>query len=292
MDDEPFLEACLDDNRKVVRESAQVLLWRLPESRLVQRMIERATPLLKLTNAGLRRKAAIEVNFPTELTAEMQRDGVIPWKKSDRFEEDAYYLAHLLFAIRPTFWCEHWDISGDDLYSALMNSPQKDVLLEVWTSAAVLTRDAAFDAILLSHEIEALNPADLRQIAAMISDETRELVILRRLQNDRDALKQNIQVVQTLLTLHHTAWSDELSQVFLATLDRYLNKGKVRPPRELYGIIQIAAVQMSPGLGPEMMRVLHSETSAEKMWADLVDEIRLLLEFRQEMLTAIHNARN
>ena len=33
VDDEPFLEAALDDRRKEVRQNAAALLWRLPESR-------------------------------------------------------------------------------------------------------------------------------------------------------------------------------------------------------------------------------------------------------------------
>ena len=49
---------------------------------------------------------------------------------------------------------------------------------------------------------------------------------------------------------------------------------------------------MSPALRPAIMLILQTETSAEKMWADLIDEIRLLLEFRQEMITAIHTEVN
>src|SRR5690606_32529039 len=53
MDDEPFLESCLDDSRKEVREQAQILLMALPGSRLVQRMIDRATSQLTLAKSGL-----------------------------------------------------------------------------------------------------------------------------------------------------------------------------------------------------------------------------------------------
>jgi hypothetical protein len=75
----------------------------------------------------------------------------------------------------------------------------------------------------------------------------------------------------------------------LASLDRYLQKGKVRPPRELYEILKHAAAHMPPILRGELSRVLQTDTSAEKMWTDLMDEIRLLLDFRQEMLTAIYS---
>jgi hypothetical protein len=31
------------------------------------------------------------------------------------------------------------------------------------------------------------------------------------------------------------------------------------------------------------------ETSAERVWGEMLDEIRLLLDFRREMLAAIHD---
>ncbi|MEO6808146.1 MAG: SWIM zinc finger family protein, partial [Isosphaeraceae bacterium] len=50
MDDEPFLEAALDDRSKEVRQIAADLLRRLPASRLCLRMIERSKELLAWTN--------------------------------------------------------------------------------------------------------------------------------------------------------------------------------------------------------------------------------------------------
>jgi hypothetical protein len=290
IDDEPFLEACLDDSRREIREQAQSLLQRLPGSQLVQRMIEQATPLLNLTKSGIRRKPAIEVTYPAKLSADMQRDGVKPWKKGARFEEDAYYLYQMLLAIPPTFWCEHWGISAEDLYAAMMNSPESDLLLHAyaWTDAGDYARGSAFSVVLINHQLERFDSLALGPLIQDVSAEMREAVALKWLQKYNDGLK-NIQIVGPLLAYHRVMWSDELSRAFLASLDRYLNKGKVRPPRGLYEILKNAAAHMSPALRPEIMRVLETETSAEKLWIDLIDEIRLLLDFRQEMLTAIHS---
>ncbi len=72
--DEPFLESCLDDKRKEVREAAFGLLTQLPESRLVGRSIARLEPLLKL-KTKLLGGDTLEVTLPDKLDAAAKRDG-------------------------------------------------------------------------------------------------------------------------------------------------------------------------------------------------------------------------
>ena len=62
-DDEPFLEAALDDRSKQVRSAAADLLARLPQSAFVERMIERAEPLLAFTPGTARGKLTVRYRF-------------------------------------------------------------------------------------------------------------------------------------------------------------------------------------------------------------------------------------
>jgi Family of unknown function (DUF5691) len=72
MEDEPFLEATLDDRSKETRREAAELLRRLPESRLCLRMIERA-------RVGLSWKdMTLVVDPPASCDKAMTRDGVEP----------------------------------------------------------------------------------------------------------------------------------------------------------------------------------------------------------------------
>jgi hypothetical protein len=71
--DEPLLESLLDDRSEQVRHTAASLLARLPESRLVARMIQRGTAMLAWKSPD---KKSVVVSPPAELDGAWQRDGV------------------------------------------------------------------------------------------------------------------------------------------------------------------------------------------------------------------------
>jgi hypothetical protein len=72
--DESFLESCLDDRGKTVREAAQTVLANLPTSAFVQRMVTRLDPLV---NSKRFPRFSIEVELPEVLTDDAaKRDGL------------------------------------------------------------------------------------------------------------------------------------------------------------------------------------------------------------------------
>ena len=74
MDDEPFLETALDDRSKEVRLAVAHCLSQLPDSRLSQRLRERATPLLTLKRG--KKRHTLEISLTEECDKAMQRDGI------------------------------------------------------------------------------------------------------------------------------------------------------------------------------------------------------------------------
>src|SRR5262249_3150418 len=122
MDDEPFLESTLDDRRQTVRQKAAELLARLPDSRLVGRMIERLTPLLTVPAGqsglwpSLRRQRSLHlaVGLPEACDEAMVRDGVDP-RPHAQHGERAGWLVQMLAIVPPSTWCRTWDATPAEI---------------------------------------------------------------------------------------------------------------------------------------------------------------------------------
>lgn len=155
-DDEPFLEAALDDRSQAVRAEAARLLARLPTSALAGRMRERADRLLGYTphKRGLFRAVAqafsgnaargdLAVILPETLDLSWQRDGIEP-KPRAGIGERAWWLLHALAAVAPGHWSARFAASPTELVAAAKGHEWGQAVLEGWTRAAITARDGAW----------------------------------------------------------------------------------------------------------------------------------------------------
>jgi hypothetical protein len=131
--DEDFLEAALDDRRKGVRTEARRLLARLPGSRLSQRMLAHAAPLLQVEKRFLRGSRLL-VTPPAVCDAAMARDGVGETSHPG-LGEKAGWLADILAAIAPSHWSEQFDLAPDDCIALSAGTDYQEALLRGWTTA-------------------------------------------------------------------------------------------------------------------------------------------------------------
>ena len=102
-DDEPFLEAALDDRSAAVRQVAADLLGRLPSSRRSARMAERLRPLV--TTSGIRGRTLV-VGRPPEPDAAARRDGIADAAPSG-MGVSAWRTLQLVAGAPLAFWADH-----------------------------------------------------------------------------------------------------------------------------------------------------------------------------------------
>lgn len=125
--DEPFLESCLDDKRKEIRQLAAKLLSEIPESALSQRLFQTASQAL-----SLRSKNEVQVKLPAEAPAHLLRDGIKVQKAGDH-----EWLWQLLSRIPPSKWGTHFGYAAETICLAFYHSNWSRHLIPAIAKAAL-----------------------------------------------------------------------------------------------------------------------------------------------------------
>ncbi|HEX7243529.1 MAG TPA: DUF5691 domain-containing protein, partial [Longimicrobiaceae bacterium] len=188
--DEPFLESVLDDRRKDVRAEAARLLVRVPGSRLVARMTERAAACLSLAQPSgglvgrvLGSRATVQVQLPSECDAAMRRDGVEP-RPAQGYGERAWWLFQVLSAVPPASWAARWGLDPVSCIRAALRSDDRRLLFNAWGHAAATAGDPDWIEALL--RAEAVDEHGLvGRLAAALPGERLEALVLEKLGGGR-----------------------------------------------------------------------------------------------------------
>lgn len=167
MADEAFLEAALDDKRKPVRAAAAELLVRLPESRLIARMVERLRPLLAWEAAGKRGQPRLKVELPDACTKAMARDGVEEKPPTNKVGQGAWWLAGMLASVPSSHWHHAWGATPDELVAAALAGEWAAALLHGWLTGAMRSVDASWAACVCSVPARVKAESVLRVLAEM-----------------------------------------------------------------------------------------------------------------------------
>jgi hypothetical protein len=299
-DDEPFLEAALDDRRKEVRAAAIELLTRLPGSRLVRRMIERVAPLLSLPS-----KPRWPPWNPSRPCPSPGRPGHSPDRAARGVRQGPAARRHRAEASRRE------EARGESLVAVAdgREHPSRRLESRLGTPAArsrrcrnqeqvercplsgpdpcgPQQRDADWIEALLPHRKRAaLDVDDLRDLIRALPLDCRERAVLGLLR--LDALGHVVQKVEELsddvmllLSDHLPApWGEELAREILERLPLNLSKAKyydyhVNRFLKAAGVALPATMALQAASGWTVSEAIRPQ----------VDEFVALLQFRHDML--------
>lgn len=272
-DDEPFLEACLDDRRKEVREAAQMLLLRLPQSRLVERMWARAHPLVR---AG----ATLEVTLPEEADSAAKRDGLngAPLRKG--MGAGANRLAQLMACVPPVRWSQALRRSPATLITLAQESEWHEPLLVGWALAACRTQDADWAAAVLqqaaaSVKIHNLLEAETRQSLAMLLEPEQmqaivETACAQHLQDEASPLWE-------ILQQYTRPWTPALAWRVIQEMQQQAHEPRHRLPH----LLPSFARRIPPEMSDELAVGWPEQTSA--LWQAKIDEFLQILNLRKQI---------
>lgn len=153
MEDEPFLEAALDDRSAQVRAAAAEYLSQLSGSRLVERMRDRVRACVTLKKEGLfGRKLVLDVDLLDAPDAAAQRDGLD--KKppaSPQLGARGWWTLTALSTLPPKEWTIRFALEPAQLIEAASNGQWQALLMSAWATAAGRYKDAAWLNALIPH---------------------------------------------------------------------------------------------------------------------------------------------
>ncbi len=283
MDDEPFLEACLDDKRKEVRQAARRLLLRLETSRFVKRMWTRVKPIARVhsTFPGNR---TLEVTLPEELDSAAKRDGVGELALPKKMGEKASRLAQLIALTPPVLWRREFNRSPDQWIAMALTCEWKEPLLLGWQMAAIGTADAdwAESLILLwMTQEEAQSFLDMNALSALVP-----LLRAEKIEEWVTSIEPGVSDTRStraiaLLEMYHRPWTANLSRWVVKSVQQQSTVFHQRLLQALPGF----ARWMPPELSDEFSQGWEDEPGSG--WNKKIGSFLHILKFRNEIKSSL-----
>lgn len=279
-EDEPFLEAALDDRGKTVRREAVELLARLPESRFAQRMVERTAGLLRWERRGL------VVELPTACDAAMIRDGVVA-KPPAGLGERGWWLRQLVAATPLGCWKGLAKESPAELIKAANETEWGHEFWSAWAQSATRARDAVWAAVLLEFRPAAAEREDmLTQLLAVLDPKQRDAYLLHLLEVHPGALNAQ-HPASPLVRSIDTPMGPGLGRLVLRRLREAVALDEAAPrPRydyELAILLTRLGGLLPPGLAAEVGSLWPRSEGERTYYEQAAEQMKSLLHFRYEM---------
>lgn len=277
MEDEPFLESCLDDKRKEVRDAARGLLIRLESSRFVGRMWARAKPLVQLKTKFLGGDS-LEVSLPEGLDAAAKRDGLGGAPLRKKMGEKANLLAQMIASIPPARWSQELGRPPEKLVALAMSHEWKEALLLGWALAAQAARDTAWaESILRLTASKAefqnvLEPEMLRELVMLLTPGQVQAIA----QSNIKSIFKDDSPLLTLLQGYRRPWTPGLARTVIQSAQRQAGKGW-----RLSHALPEFAEWIPPGLANEFGQGWPDEISG--VWGLAIESFLQVLNFRNEI---------
>ncbi|MBI1258196.1 MAG: hypothetical protein GC204_12055 [Chloroflexi bacterium] len=286
LEDEPFLEAMLDDRAGKVGLYAASVLKNLAASAYRQRIITRGQQFIHIhwQKQLLSRKLAIEITLPETCDESMIRDGIDQKPSTDsELGTRAYWLFSIATRLPSSFWLSD-DWSAPDLVQAISESDDS-IKTYLHTALANVSGREHHDLLALALLENAEVAEGVKaQVLQAISPQLCENFLMRALDSERSSSSgKSIFEVTNLCKFGYT-WSSPLTRSFLATLKQTL-KARKRPHLSdaITAHLSAYVTFFSPTCVEELRELANIETSRQSLWIKVVKQAVSTLEFRRNM---------
>jgi hypothetical protein len=284
--DEAFLEDCLYDGRKEIRETAASLLAAIPDSELVERMYLRLEELIHFDNDSLK------INLPDLPDETAIRDGVNP--KSKKYAgQKMGILYQMLSKVPPSRWERFFDGTPEKVLKLFYQNDWSKTLIQGMVEATILHKNRDWAKPLLEMWLH-LGNSDLWEskqlltIAEILSPSVFNKITIQHLEKNRQLLNEKSPVLQLLIGVSH-AWNDHLAMLAIGRFQQWLAAAPSHFWDKIHykTLLHEAAYKCSPNLLEKMKSGWGRSSQAWGLWEAEVEQFLRVLIFRKEMLSEL-----
>ncbi len=278
-----FLEKCLTDKRKNVRDIAAQLLSQIEDSPLVVRM---QTLLEKLVIYSPQTQQ-FTISLPKSCTKAMQKDGVAPRKKIFKNQGvKASQLAQIIAKIPPTYWEDLTKKNPQELLKIISKTEWFAIFVWAWAKAALQHKNEAWILAIYIFKKNTLYQYHWKLIPLdflnqQLPNHLFNTIALRYIEDKQmDLLSINNPLIDLLL-LENQNWSIPLAKAVMDYIQNILcnNNSQLSFEWTIKSILKRAAFVVPPSI----YFSLQSWNNFPNYWQRDIDNFLSILKFRAEI---------
>lgn len=291
--DEGFLESCLNDRRKEVREIAAFLLSKIEKSALNERLFQEALQMIQVKSRVFKKPKLI-IMIPEKFKKEWKRDGIHEKSHQFQFGQKANWLGQIIQKIPPQKWDEHFKTSPSETLDIFLRSDWSELLLQALINATGQHKNSFWAETILTFWIKKRNKNRFQNVSIQplfkaVSKSLFNKICLLELKQSNGYLDDSEDVIILLMAYGDKyIWEDNLAKAFYSNLTNWLSTES----RSWHGwhyrtILKKIVFQIRPQLHNELVRDLPMNSQVWSNWQKDFESFFTILQFRKEMIEHI-----
>ena len=291
--DEDFLESCLDDRRKEVRQIAAFLLSKIENSALNERLFQEALEMIAIKNRTFK-KPKLVISIRETFKKEWKRDGIQEKSHQFQFGQKANWLGQIIQRIPLQKWDEHFKTSPSETLDIFLRSEWSELLLQALINATGQHKNSFWAEAILTFWIKKRNKNRFQNVSTQplfkaVSKSLFNKMCLLELTTSNGYLDDSEDAIQLLMAYGDKyVWEDSLAKAFYFNLTNWLSE----ETRSWHGwhyrtILKKMVFQIRPQLHNELVRDLPMNSQVWSNWQKDFEAFFTILQFRKEMIESI-----
>ena len=280
LDDESFLIKAAKDNSKAVRNIANELLLKIPQSQLSHQLAEEIRKIVLVKDNSLL------IDLPNTFSDSWE---VFTIKKKSKTKPDGLgWLLQMLEIAYPSNWMDEHHLSSVDWVKSLDRTDYRHLIIPVLMKSAMKHEDKkALDALIdrWSTTPEQKHWYPLSGLLKQVSTDLFNKIILRNLQTNPTLIEESDFIYKLILSAN-VNWSDDVTFSIIKPFQRWIIETR-RMGGWYYehynNILQKGAYHINPSLFEQLTNGWYFQSPMAYQWQEEIDQFQNILKFRRAM---------